>query len=232
MNENIKELCKSEKDLIVKLDEYYGDACLFDSNSMSNDPMFNPEKRTPQGFVEIYEATNDEKKLLGKHNLVVYLGREWLAVRAMKVANGNISPTYNDWINWFGVGVGGTLPGDPFDPVSPTNEDTELDDPVGINATDATCADFHDGMFYKHPFDNVTYEQDAENSNSWLLSRIVVTLGSDDANGQQLSEAGLYTSASDSGGYSGPFHLFSRVTFPTIVKNPSRQLIFVWYLYF
>ena len=231
MNKKDKELYQGDKDLIIKLEDRYGDNCLFDKTSFDEEP--DRQGRMPEGYVEIYEATEDNKKqLIGKHNLVVYLGREWLAVRATKVANGNIDPTINEFISWFGVGVGGTLPGDPFDPISPTNEDTELDDAVGINATDATCADFHDGYYFKHPLDNVTFEQDPENSNSWLLARIVITLGSDDANGNQLSEAGLYTSESTSGGYAGPFHLFSRVTFPTIVKNTNRQLIFVWYLYF
>jgi len=231
MDENTKELCQGDKDLVVSVEERYGDNCLMDHVPLNGEPS--PSGKTPQGFVEIYEATDDDKmKLLGKHNLVVYLGREWLAVRATKTANGNITPTHDEFISWFGVGVGGTLPGDPFDPVSPTNEDTDLDDAVGINATDATCADFHDGYYYKHPFDNITFEQDPENSNSWLLARVVITLGSLDANGNQLSEAGLFTSPSSSGGSSGPFHLFSRVTFPTIVKNTNRQLIFVWYLYF
>jgi len=230
MDEKLKNLCQGNEDLIVKFEERYGDECIFDHLPMCGEPA--PGERKPQGFVEIYEATENEKRLLGKHNLVVYLGREWLAVRATKTANGNITPTFDEFISWFGVGVGGTLPGDPFDPISPTNEDTDLDTAVGINATDATCADYHDGYYYKHPFDNITFEQDPENSNSWLLARIVITLGSQDANGNQLSEAGLFTSESSNGGYSGPFHLFSRVTFPTIVKNANRQLIFVWYLYF
>jgi len=230
MDKNIKELHQGDKDLIIKIEDQYGDECLFDKVPMCE--TSDSSDRKPQGFVEIYEATEDQKKLIGKHNLVVYLGREWLAVRALATANGNITPQHNEFINWFGLGDGGTLPGDPFDPVSPTNEDTELDNEIGINATDATCADFHDGYYYKHPFDGVTYEQDPENSNSWLLARVLITIGSQDANGHQISEAGLYTSANDSGGYAGPFHMFSRVTFPTIVKNASRQLIFVWYLYF
>lgn len=230
MDENLKELCQGNKDLIVKFEERYGDECLFDKTSFGDCEI--PSERKPQGFVEIYEATENEKRLLGKHNLVVYLGREWLAVRATRTPNGNITPTYNEFISWFGVGVGGTLPGDPFDPVSPTNEDTDLDTAVGINATDATCADYHDGYYWKKNLGEITFEQDPENSNSWLLVRIVVTLNSFDANGQQLSEAGLYTSESTNGGFAGPFHMFSRVTFPTIVKNENRQLIFVWYLYF
>ncbi len=67
MTENIKELCTGDKDLVIKLEEHYGDNCLFDSNSMS-DQMFNPEKRIQQGFVEIYKVKEGKKKLLGKKN--------------------------------------------------------------------------------------------------------------------------------------------------------------------
>jgi len=226
-----KKLLESEKDLIVKIEDVYGDACLMDR--MQGNERADKDRKNPQGFVEIFECLDEHKaQLVGKHNLVVYLGRQWLAVRALKTPYGNITATYNEFITWFGVGDGGTLPGDPFDPVSPANENTDLNNAVSINATDATCADFYDGAYHKHPFDNIQYEQDPENSNAWLLGRVVTTLGSDDANGHHISEAGLFTAESGAGGYTGPFHLFSRVTFPTIVKNTNRQLIFVWYLYF
>ena len=61
--------------------------------------------------------------------------------------------------------------------------------------------------------------------------KITTTIGIDDANGEQLSEAGLFSAASRVGAYSGQFSLFARVTFPSLVKSSDRRLIFVWYLY-
>jgi hypothetical protein len=107
-----------------------------------------------------------------------------------------------------------------------------------INTTDASCADYHvsgvgypDTGYYKKYFDSVEFEQDNLNDDKWLVIKITFTVGVDDANGSLLSEAGLFSAESDSGGYPGPFSIFARVTFPTIIKAEDRQLIFRWYLF-
>lgn len=220
-----------KKDMIVKVTDFYSD-CL--SDKINNNKR--PDNSRPQGFVEIFELTEDnKKKLLGKHNLVVYLGREWLISRAFNLKNEYIDPDESEFICWFGVGDGGAPIGDPFDPTSPTLLDSDLSNPVMINASDSTCSDYRltpDVGYYKHPFDSLNFEQDSDNYNRWLIIRVVTTLGADDANGFNINEIGLFTAASDSGGYSGPFNLYARTTFPTISKIASRQLIFVWYVYF
>jgi hypothetical protein len=104
-----------------------------------------------------------------------------------------------------------------------------------INATDITYADYRvspDAGYYKHPFDSLTFEQDADNYNYWLIIRVATTLGTDDGNGFNINEAGLFTATSSAGGHAGNFNLYARVTFPTIVKTSARQLLFVWYVYF
>jgi hypothetical protein len=222
----------NEKDLMVKITDSYSD-CLSDSSNVK--VKRNPDR--PKGFVEIYELNNDEdKKLVGKHNLVVYLGREWLISRAFNEINANIIPQPTEFITWFGVGNGGCPIGDPLNPTSPTNLDTDLDNPIMINATDATCADYRlvpDVGYYKHPFNSsIDFEQDGDNYNYWLIGKVSTTLDADDANGFNLSEAGLYTADSSAGGYAGPFNLYARVTFPSIVKTSARQLLFIWYIYF
>jgi len=146
--------------------------------------------------------------------------------------------------------------GDVFAPEPPSNEDTELKCPVMINATDASSADYHvlddpgypggncqgtGGLYpatgnYKHPFNAISFEQDNLNDNKWMVIKISTIIGIDDANGstlggQAINEAGLYTAASDIGGYAGPFALFARVTFPTLLKDSTRRLQFVWYLF-
>ena len=217
-----------KKDVLVQIEERYGEECLVDSYGKELELTV----RRPVGHVEVYEVTKDNKKrLLRKSNLIVNVGRELIAQSTLNVES-SASPVKDEFVWWLGLGSGGINPGDPFDPVPPTTSDTDLNTEIPINAIDTTCADFHDGAYYKHPFDDVTFEQDVNNDSAWLIVRIVTTLGSPDANNQQVNEAGLFSATSTAGGHSGPFHLFSRVTFPTILKTSENQLIFVWYLYF
>ena len=81
------------------------------------------------------------------------------------------------------------------------------------------------------PFDQIEFERDPLNDDKWLILKVTVTIGVDDANGSQISEAGLFTAESSAGGWAGDFFLFARVTFSSIVKTSDRRLVFVWYLY-
>jgi hypothetical protein len=214
--------------------ENYG-SCLEDSlNKRKIDRV------SPKGYVEVFEERDDgSKKLLGKNNLVLYLGREWLAQRIMNKRNSLVNPTQDEFICWFGLGDGGVIPGDPFNPTPPVITDTGLASNIMITATDSSAADYHvatppiypEEGFYKIPLDSVAFEMDPENDDGYLIIKITITVGAEYANGNQLSEAGLFTAESDVGGYSGFFNIFSRVTFPSIVKTSDRRLIFNWYLY-
>jgi hypothetical protein len=228
----------STTEYIIK--DFYGDKCLGDA---VRDGVSRVSQK-PQGFVEVYEVEKTgEKKLIGRHNLVLYQGREWLIQRMMNIDNPAVTSTKDEWINWFGLGDGGVLPADPIDPIPPVLTDTELYSNIMINASDSSSADYWNVVdadhpdigYYKHPLDDVEFEQDALNDDNWLVAKITVTIGIDDANGNQLSEAGLFTASSDSGGYSidgsGNFTLFARTTFPSIIKTSDRRLIFRWYLY-
>ena len=218
---------------INSVDDY--GLCLGDSVN----GKFRGDRVKPKGYVEIFEEDEDgNKQLVGRHNLVLYNGREWLAQRIVDRNNSNVTSTKDEYINWFGLGDGGVIPGDPFNPMPPIINETELKSRIMINATDSSAADYHavspgypEEGYYKIPFDTITFEQDAQNDDAWLVIKITVTVGIDDANGKQLSEAGLFTAESNMGGYSGNFSIFSRVTFPSIVKTADRRLIFNWFLY-
>jgi hypothetical protein len=137
------------------------------------------------------------------------------------------------------LGDGGVNPADPFTPIPPVITNTDLASRVMINATDSSAADYHvasppdypETGYYKIPFDGKEFLPDDNNDYAWLIIKITINVGLDDANGYQLSEAGLFTAESNVGGYSGAFNIFSRVTFPSIVKTSDRRLIFNWYLY-
>lgn len=212
----------------------YGD-CMQDSVGKT----FSEDRLKPKGYVEIYEEGLDGKrKLVGKYNLVLYLGREWLAQRMVDRENSYVTPTKDEYISWLGLGDGGVITGDPFDPSPPVITDTDLSSRVMITATDSSAADYHtvspgypETGYYKIPFDTIGFEQDLQNDDSWLVIKITVTIGALSANGKQLSEAGLFTAESNSAHYSGNFNIFSRVTFPSIVKTSDRRIIFNWFLY-
>lgn len=214
--------------ILVNINDKFGDACFKDSVSSKEVPT----SRKPEGFVEIYETLPDGKlKLIGKNNLVVYVGREWVASRIFNLENTNISPDEDEWINWFGVGSGGAPAGDPLNPTTPISTDTGLSTEVPFNSSGATYADLRGSDYYKHPFDIIEFQQDPSNDNTWLIAKVTTTVDTDDCNGYNLNEAGLFTSSSTAPAYGGPFNLFSKVTFPTIVKDATRQLVFMWYLY-
>jgi len=220
---------EKKNDIVVIVRENLG--AIFGDSVGAIDP--NKAPRGPKGRVEMYEVLNGEKKLIfEKNNLVVYLGREWVNEKIFNVDNPNITPLKEEWICWLGLGSGGTVFGDPFDPAPPSSTNTDLTTPVMINPTDnINCGDLRVDGYYKHKLDEVAYEQDVNNSNSYLITRVQIIIGQNDAIGTMISEAGLFTASDDSGGYSGDFHLFARVTFPSIYKDSSRQLIFIWYIY-
>jgi len=235
------------KDTKILIRESYGDNCLVDQVNVNK-----PVDRRPQGEVHIYEQREDGKeKLVHKSNLVVYFGREMLAQRLVNVDNPFVTPTKDEWVQWFGVGDGGVRPADPLDPTPPINSDEALYSPVMISdTTSALYADFHNAGdpipnstelypstgFYKKIFDQeptnqIEFQTDILNDDRYLVIKITTTIGANDANGQQLSEAGLFSAASSTGGYNGQFSLFARVTYPSLIKTAERRLIFVWYLY-
>ena len=219
---------KDIKETIIKIDDNYGDKCLGDSCNCQNSI-----NRKPEGLVEIYEILEDgSKKILQKSNLVVYTGRELLVEKIINQEIAGITSDKDEYLSWFGLGSGGVDVSDPFNPLPPTNNDTDLISEIPFSASEATCADFHDGAYYKMPFDSIVTEVDPLNDDKLLIHKITVTVGSSYAVDYQISEAGLFTSLSNAGGYNGNFSLFARVTFPTIVKTITRRLIFIWYLYF
>ena len=225
---------KKIKTTEIEIRDFYGDNCLGDSTK--NDGGV---RGKPEGYVEIYEEDDKGiKQLVGKNNLVLYEGREQLAQRMVNFNNPLVSSTKDEFVTWFGLGVGGVLPADPFDPIPPILTDTDLYSLAMINATDSSSADYNvvdathpEEGYYKKPFDSVEFETDALNDDKYLVIKVTTAIGIADANSYQLSEAGLYTAESSAGGYGGPFHLFSRVTFPSIIKTEDRRLIFRWFLY-
>ena len=129
-----------------------------------------------------------------------------------------------------GLGDAGTPLSNPLVPTAPTNSDSGLENDILISATDSTCADYRltpNVGYYKCPFDTIEFEQDTNNDNSYLVMKISTTIQAGYANGFNLSEAGLFTAKDRN----GPWHIYARVTFPSLVKTSSNIFLIIWYIY-
>ena len=219
---------------------------IMDNYKKSQKDVFAAASKRPRGFVEIFEKTNsgldkiDEVEcdfpLHEGPNLIVYTGRTWLMQRAF---NQELTPNsaHNNYISWFGLGIGGATPGDVLNPIVPDVNDSNLGQIIVINDSDPNCTD----AGRMHPFDSIVYERDTANENKYLISKVTTTIGQDDANGDgapndwyDLSEAGLYISNSNvAGSFVGSSQeLFAKVTFSTIRKHNLREIVFIWSIYF
>jgi len=241
---------------------------------LSSTPINDKTKFQPKGRVRVYEKKVDsdgKKKLFlieDTSNLIVYRGRHWLLQRAF---NQNLTTTTGDrsgwsdkWINWFGVGIGGST-ANPLVPASPILTDCELNTHGTMDTGTSRVVipggnEFHsfDTNYPRFIFDtDITNSElctgctalDAENGtgpfncDGFLIGLTKITLLSAEANGgtipgnsQDINEAGLFVSESDLTTYSSftstSMQTFARVTFSTIRKDDSRELIFSWYIYF
>jgi len=196
------------------------------------------------------------------NNLIVYRGRNWLLQRAFNNDMDNRANWKDKYLSWLAVGTGGAVSGSPLEPSSPELPNFELNNhgtmnagtrfvtvdgkdyhnfdtgyPKFLNDPDVENDDLATGCTAVDPEDGQTYRCD-----KFLIGLIKVTLTSAEANGgteagdyQDISEAGLYISPSNSLSASfgaDDMSLFARVCFSTIRKDINRELIFSWYLYF
>lgn len=228
--QNNNPLKNKKKDLVVEIEDMYGAECFGDEILSEN-----PTPRKPQGHVEIFEVDeNNNQILVEKSNLVVYQARELVAQKIVDTNKTGVIPDKDEAIYFLGLGDGGVSGADPFDPLTPTNGDTALANEILIHASDSDLGDYRAATgYWKIPFESVEFEQDTANDDRWVILKFTTRVGATYANGYQLSEAGLFTAAVDTvgTGSTGPFHLFSRVTFPSIVKTSTRRLLIVWYIY-
>ena len=183
------------------------------------------------GLVKIFEEIKGKKrKLINRSNLIVYSGRKILAQRAINMDRVSGSTEKDYYISWFSMGTGGTDGINVLQPIPPAATDTSLTSEIIINGTDANNIDGG----WKHPIDGFTFEADAENLNEPIIIKSTITIDYGDANGNNISEAGLWMSDSDNTSIVNvsTLTMWARVTFSTLQKDSSRKFIFDWYLYF
>lgn len=190
-------------------------------------------RNTSKGFVEIYENTEDGQKLISKQNLMVYAGREVILQRVLNMdRDAANNPEKDLFISWLSVGNGGATAADPLTPLVPTLADTGLggdgSTELVIDNLNASYAD----SGKKKPFDMVEFLADNANNDRYLIAKITTTLVRTECNTNNINEAGLWFSDSSIGSNVTKFRLCSRVCFSTVEKNPNRELVMIWYLFF
>jgi hypothetical protein len=173
------------------------------------------------------------KKLeVDTHNLVVYTGRAWLLPMLFNIANPSISTGLGLGIYWISFGSGGAPSNNLFSPIPPSSTDTSITT-VTINANDTNLANSGTMM----PVNNssysssVTYQQDPNLGNQYLIAQVSALLSQTQANNNYINEAALWISNSNNASSATTFAMFAHVTFPSLYKTSSIQLVFNWYVH-
>lgn len=215
----------------------------------------------PKGRVMIHERKVGDSKLYlveDTSNLIVYRGRDWLLQRAFNKGFG--TRTWQDkYISWFAIGTGGAVSGNPLTPTSPELPDYLLNTHGTVNAGSRYITvgglDYHD---FDTNYPTFIHDTDVTEtvygpsftdingvtnpSDSVLIGLTKVTIASNECNGgtdpadyQDISEAGLFVSPKNTVGdppSAGQLELFARVCFSTIRKDYTRELVFSWFCFF
>jgi len=195
----------------------------------------NRDKIDPKGFVKVIEEdlVTGKKKQISKSNLVVYVGRELLIQKLFGVRNVNVPTLVGENLYWLEVGQGGAPSGNPFNPTPPDLTDTSLADRVPLsNTQDNTLTDLSGGFYYKRHINSFDYQADPNNNSAYVIALVQASLTENHAIGYSINEAALYTSENDDVNNPGHFSMYSRITFPTILKTDTNRITFYWYLYF
>lgn len=156
--------------------------------------------RKPRGEVEIVAKnvrTGETKVVLSDKNLVVDLARENMS----RLIAGDSNSSGERYVTKMSWGTGGHDPLNPSTPIPPTSGDTGLNSELGTPGKKTVTYDF---------------------PNSTTV-RFQAELAESEANGQGLSEVGLWTDDEV---------LFARKTFGLITKSSSFSFIFKWKILF
>lgn len=192
-----------------------------------------------KGFVQIIDKKTGEYLVknqpcqfggTGKNNLIVWNGREIIPQILFDKDRILDSGEKDLRIRWLSIGSGGADATNPLVPIAPTTEDIALVHEEIIDAQKAGEEYADEGR--KKPFDNISFEQDAENENRYLIAKVTTTITYDDANGVDLNELALWLSETNDPVTAQTFKMLARVTTSTIRIDEDRELIVLWYIYF
>lgn len=204
------------------------------------DEQFIKSGNRVEGHVTILD-NNTQEVIEENDNLVLYKGREWLLQRAGNITGPGFPSNWKDLdINWFGVGVNGATPGDILTPLVPVINQENLLQPIVLNPSETAYKNMvfqDDGSDYQlKRIGTKQAVRDIANENRYLILQLQTTIISTDANGPNqstyydLNECGLFVGDDD--GNAENMSIFARCTFSTIRKDITRELVFIWNIYF
>lgn len=192
------------------------------------------------GYVYCIHETKDGKKELinDNNNHIVLVGRKWLMQRAIGASIN--ADSQNDWfIQWFGIGNGGTNASDPLNPLYTSDTKTDLSSPIKIYNSYSNGYTYSDNgykkTFKKYNGNNAQMKFDTTTNEVIALFHLVVDYNDCPYEapklGVSINELALYASPSENSSEEN-FIMFSRYCMPTKYKSNSDKLSFLWYLYF
>jgi hypothetical protein len=197
-----------------------------------------PETLKPRkGFVQIIDKKTGEYLVkdkpcefggTGKNNLIVWQGREIIPQILFDKNRVADSGEKDLRVRWLSIGSGGADAVTPLVPIAPSTDNTQL---VNEAIIDSTNPLYTDGG-RKKPFDSITFEQDTENENRYLIAKVTTTILYQDAIGVDLNEMALWLSNTNDPLEASVFKMLARVTTSTIRIDADRELIVLWYIYF
>lgn len=216
-----------------------------EEHAILRDEIQNTQDKKHNFIVVRDPGTN--KILQIRKNLVVRSGREFILRKmfGMPYTSENVSQLNERVINLFGIGTGGTPVADPFNPISPTPADAELNSAVPFRIANTAnplpvgdVPKYADGRlvgadtsFFKKTFTDKVIVKDDINDDYY--TKISLDINSLDARGHLISELALYTSRSPAANQYADFKIATRVTFQTEPLNDAtgKGLAIEYYVY-
>lgn len=182
-----------------------------------------------------------------KRNLVVQTGREFTLRKLFKLPYSSENETllHNRYVCLFGIGSGGAPVSDPFNPITPTSADTQLNTAVPFriantaNPMPSEDANFYtdtkvngsDTQYMKKTFTKVELITDTVKDDYYV--KATLTINEKDARGSRISELGLFSAVVPSDNTYNDIKIFSRITFETepLSAATGKGLIVEYYVY-
>jgi len=176
------------------------------------------DKYAFEGKIKVYK---NGQVVVDKNNKIVLVGRNYIMQRLFNQAYAPANDKV-EWIpRWFSIGSGGAAPDTPFQPIWPTDEDTELFNLIPFNDVG--------GPLYtldktKKLVDSLTYT-------AYLTAKFTMTVDYEDAVDSYINEVGLYASPSENQDETN-FVMLSHATFPSIPKSSMDKISIEWFFVF
>jgi sugar lactone lactonase YvrE len=155
-----------------------------------NGDVISGDKELIKGHVKI--TSKEHGVIVDKDNHIVITGRHWLMQRAMGRPY-TPETNYHNWLpGFFSVGNGGCTIDAPTQPLTPTDEDIDMNNPLPFIEENQIQTGIYSEDLTKKKIISLEYI-------TQLTARLKMEVGIDEASDQGLNEAGIFVSSLGSG---------------------------------